>query len=374
MPASIASIAAALVNAGGTKTTDTSAPVFSIASATVPNTGTDPSANSADSPALRGLTPPTTSVPESSIRWVCFMPSEPVMPWTMTLEVSVSQIAISSVLLGSVSVACVRELGSAVGRAVHGVHQRHERVVGVVQDPPALLDVVAVEAYDERLVRLVAQPLEGADDPVGDLVAGSDATEDVDEDRLHLDVAQDDVEAVGHHLGRGAATDVEEVRRLHTAVLLAGVRDDVEGRHHQAGAVADDADGAVELDVVQALLLGRQLEGVLVLGDLEAGVVLVPELRVVVERHLAVEGLERAVAELHQRVDLDERGVLLDEDGPQLLDRVRRLVGDGVVEAGRRDDLRGFGVVDADQRVDGHPRDGVGVLVSGDLDLDAALG
>src|SRR4249919_3150444 len=176
MPASIASIAAALVNAGGTNTTDTSAPVFAIASATVPNTGTETSAKAADSPALRGLTPPTMSVPESSIRWVCFMPSEPVMPWTMTLELSVSQIAISSVLLGSVSVACVRELGSAVGRAVHGVHQRHERVVGVVQDPQALLDVVAVEAYDERLVRLVAQPLEGADDPVGDLVAGSDAT------------------------------------------------------------------------------------------------------------------------------------------------------------------------------------------------------
>ncbi len=37
--ASIASIAASLVNAGGTNRTDTFAPVSAIASATVPNTG-----------------------------------------------------------------------------------------------------------------------------------------------------------------------------------------------------------------------------------------------------------------------------------------------------------------------------------------------
>ena len=81
-----------------------------------------------------------------------------------------------------------------------------------------------------------------------------------------------------------------------------------------------------------------------------------------------------AVAELDQRVDLDERGVLLDEDRPQLLDHVRRLVGDVGVEAGGRDDLGGLGVVDTDLRVDRDPRDGVGVLVRDDLDLDAALG
>src|SRR3954452_11956333 len=40
MPASIASTTAALANAGGTKTTDTSAPVDDIASATDPKTGT----------------------------------------------------------------------------------------------------------------------------------------------------------------------------------------------------------------------------------------------------------------------------------------------------------------------------------------------
>ena len=106
----------------------------------------------------------------------------------------------------------------------------------------ALLDVVAVEAYDERLGRLVAEDLQRADDAVGDLVAGGDAAEDVDEHALDLLVVEDHVEAVGHHLGVGAAADVEEVGRLHAAVRLTGVRDDVEGRHDQPRAVADDAD------------------------------------------------------------------------------------------------------------------------------------
>ena len=75
-------------------------------------------------------------------------------------------------------------------------------------------------------------------------------------------VAQDDLQPVGHHLGRRAAADVEEVRRLDAAVLLAGVGDDVQGAHHQAGAVADDADLAVELDVVEVLRLGLRLERV----------------------------------------------------------------------------------------------------------------
>src|SRR6187399_172563 len=110
MPASIASVAAALVKAAGTKMTLTSAPVASIASATEPNTGT--------------VVPPSnsTAVPERSIRWVCFMPSEPVMPWTMTLESAVRKMAMGVVslfaLVGSVAGG---QLGGPAGGAVHGV-------------------------------------------------------------------------------------------------------------------------------------------------------------------------------------------------------------------------------------------------------------
>ena len=93
--ASIASTTASLANGGGTNSTDTSAPVCSIASATVPKTGRVVPSKSTEVPALRALTPPTTLVPDASIRAVCFDPSEPVIPWTMTLESLVRKIAMS---------------------------------------------------------------------------------------------------------------------------------------------------------------------------------------------------------------------------------------------------------------------------------------
>src|SRR6476469_9774930 len=254
MPASTASMTASFANGGGTKMTLTSAPVSFMASATPPKTGTLAPSKSTLEPALRGFTPPTMAVPEASMRWVCLLPSEPVMPWTMTLLFSLRKIDICLV-------SCRFGGGPARG-AVHRVDHGHQRVVGLGEDPPALLDVVAVEADDERLGGLVAEVLQGGDDAVGHRVARGEATEDVDEHALHVGVGQDDVQAVAHHLGRGAATDVEEVGRLDAAELLAGVGDDVERAHDQAGTVADDADGAVELDVVEALLLGRGLERV----------------------------------------------------------------------------------------------------------------
>ena len=66
---------------------------------------------------------------------------------------------------------------------------------------------------------------------------------------------------------------------------------------------------------------------------LERCVVGVPEVGVVVEGDLAVEGDDRAVRGLHQRVDLDEGRVLGDEDGPQLLHQVDDLLTHGRVEA-----------------------------------------
>src|ERR1700753_3865081 len=140
---------AALVNAGGTKMTDTSAPVSFIASATLAKTGSSVPSKSTVVPALRGLTPPTTVVPAASMRRVCFEPSEPVMPWTMTLDSLVSQIAISSLPRS-------RELGGALGRSVHRVHPLDQRVVRSVEDGAAFLGVVAVEAHHERLADVLA--------------------------------------------------------------------------------------------------------------------------------------------------------------------------------------------------------------------------
>ena len=54
-----------------------------------------------------------------------------------------------------------------------------------------------------------------------------------------------------------AAAGVEEVRGR-----ASRLRDDVERRHHEAGAVSEDADVAVELDVLQAFLARAALERV----------------------------------------------------------------------------------------------------------------
>src|ERR1700712_24528 len=174
-----------------------------MASLTLPSTGTP----SRSWPALRALTPATTFVPAFSMRRVCLAPPEPVIPWTTILEFSVSQIATGSDRL-------LREFGGPTGRPVHRVLEVDDRQIGLGQDAAPLLDVVAVQPYDERLRGAALEHAERLDDAVGHRVAGRDATEDVDEHRLHGRVAEDHREAVRHHLRRSATTDVEEVRRL----------------------------------------------------------------------------------------------------------------------------------------------------------------
>ena len=106
---------------------------------------------------------------------------------------------------------------------------------------------------------------------------------------LTVRVVVDDLERAGHDVGVGAAADVEEVGRL-----AADLVDDVDGAHGQAGAVGDDADGAVEAHVLQALLVGRLLALVAHLGGVVLLVVGVPEGGVAVEGDLGVEGVDLA--------------------------------------------------------------------------------
>src|SRR6202041_388156 len=296
--ASIASMAAALVPAAGTNTTDTSAPVAAMVSATVPNTGTSAPFSSTVWPALRGLVPPTTLVPAASMRAPCLRPSEPVMPWIMTRLWPVRKIATSCSLRG--------QFGSALGRAVHRPHLLDHGYGRLLQDAPALGGVVAVEPDHDRPVDLLAALGEQADrrdDPVGHRVAGGDPAEDVHEHAAHARVGQHDLQPVRHHLGGGAAADVEEVRGADAAERLARVGHHVQGGHDQARAVADDADLAVELDVVQVLGLGPGLNRVDVADVLELGVLLA-ERGVVVQRHLAVDRQHLAVLGQRHRVDL----------------------------------------------------------------------
>ena len=172
------------------------------------STGTVVPSKSTVWPPLPGVTPPTMLVPESSIRWVCLEPSEPVMPCTMTLLVSFKKIAIGQSFPCSPGLSAASSAARSAAPSIVSTMVT-SGMVRLVEDAASLVDVVAVEADDERLVGLVAEQLERVHDAVGDGVAGGDATEDVHEHALDLRVRQDHFEAVRHHGGGGAAADVE---------------------------------------------------------------------------------------------------------------------------------------------------------------------
>src|SRR5215470_12131872 len=151
--ASMASITALLAPTGGTKTTDTSAPVAAMVSATVPNTGTALPPRSTVWPALRGLVPPTTVVPAASIRRPCLVPSDPVMPWIMIRLSPVRKIAISCSRGG---LGAGRQLGGAARGAVHRVVPLDRGQARPVQDRPAFGGVVPVQPDHDRARHLFA--------------------------------------------------------------------------------------------------------------------------------------------------------------------------------------------------------------------------
>ena len=86
---------------------------------------------------------------------VCFIPSEPVMPWTMTRESLLRKIAMSAGpfrrwALSGATGGC-RELGDPTGRTVHRVDALEQWQIRLVEDPSAQLGVVAVEPHDQGL-------------------------------------------------------------------------------------------------------------------------------------------------------------------------------------------------------------------------------
>ena len=131
-------------------------------------------------------------------------------------------------------------------------------------------------------------------------------------ERMHLD-------RLGDRLRLRAAAGVEEVGRL-----AARLGDDVERRHHEPGAVAEDADVAVELHVGQPALLGHLLLRVLAAGVAQLGVLGMAEQAVPVERDLGVERLHLALGGDDHRVDLDEHRLLADERVVELGRAARR--------------------------------------------------
>src|SRR5581483_2014995 len=130
-------------------------------------------------PALRGLVPPTTWLPAAIIRAPCLLPSEPVMPCTMIRLSAFRKIAISCSRRGRGG-----QLGGAPRRVVHGPDLLDHGDPGLVEYPPPLGGVVAVEPDHDRVPNLLAALAEHPDrghDPVRHRVAGGDPAEHVDQ-------------------------------------------------------------------------------------------------------------------------------------------------------------------------------------------------
>src|SRR5712691_4124299 len=245
-PASSASRTASAANRAGTNTSAVFAPVRSTASATVSNTGTP----STSRPPFPGVTPATTCVPYARFRRAWKAPSLPVMPWTTRRVAPSIRIATSGRLPGS-----VRELDGLRRGLQHGGGRHDAGVRGLLQDAAALRRVRAVQAdHDGDASVHPPQCLERA---LRDQLAAGDAAEDVDEHGPDLWIRQHDFERGGHHVRRRTPAHVQEVRGP-----AAGLRDHVERGHDKAGPVADDPDLAVELHVLQALLVRPGLGGI----------------------------------------------------------------------------------------------------------------
>src|SRR5262245_35176985 len=354
MPASAASRIASAAPGGGTKITEASAPVSTTALRTVSKSGMP----SASPPPLPGATPATTCVPYSRESRAWKTPIRP-MPWT-SRRVSLPQ--------------RIATLGPpAAGRGddpLPGLAQRVRRrdvELRLREDAAALPGVRALEPHDQR--HLDRELLGRGDDSLGDQVAAHDAPEDVDEDRAHVRIAQDQLERLLHLLLVGAAAGVEEVRRAPAAVL-----DHVERRHREARAVHHAADVAVEPDVGEVDLLRLALARVLLLRVAQLGEVGVAVERVVVEVELGVEREQVGRLRHDQRVDLRERGVLLDEEPEEPAEQRLELLHLRRVEPEPEADPPGDV---AGQRRSGVDHDGDDLLgaARGDLlDLDAPLG
>ena len=157
------------------------------------------------------------------------------------------------------------------------------------------------------------------------------------------------------------------------AGCAADLVDDVDGAHGEPGAVGDDADVAVEADVLQTLLVRGLLALVAHLRRVVLLVVGMAEHGVVVERDLRVERMHLARRREDQRVDLDEVGVAVDVGAVELEQDVDRAVVGLRVQAWPPRPRRGPVLGQAVDRVDPDLGDRVGILLGHRLDLDAAL-
>src|SRR6202041_2503110 len=131
-------------------------------------------------------------------------------------------------------------------RGVVEIVGRQHIEAAFADDLLAGFDIGAFETHHQR--HLEADFLHRGDHALGNDIALHDATEDVDQDTLHVGIGGDDLEGGRDLFLAGAAADIEEVRRRHAVEL-----DDVHRRHCKAGAIDHAANRAVQGDVVEII-------------------------------------------------------------------------------------------------------------------------
>src|SRR5690606_27239761 len=140
-----------------------------------------------------------------------------------------------------------------------------------------------------------------ADDAFRNHVTAHDAAEDIDQNRFHIGVGEDDLEGFGHTLLGGATAHVEEVGRAATVQLH-----DVHGTHGQTYAVHHAADVAIQCDIVQFPLGGQRFTGIILAWVMHFAQFWLTEQCVTVDIYLAVEAVQIAFFGNNQRVDLQQ--------------------------------------------------------------------
>ena len=147
----------------------------------------------------------------------------------------------------------------------------------------------------------------------GDRRAAHDAAEDIDQHRLHVLVGQQDAKGLGHLLDVRPAADVEKIRRL-AAVQL----DQVHRAHRQArrrspgsrccrrASRSSGPPAAARTSAGSSSAMSRS-----------SASSLWRNMRVVVEGHLGVEREQLARSGHHQRVDLGQAAIVVDEHPAQ---------------------------------------------------------
>ncbi|ABA49494.1 hypothetical protein BURPS1710b_0976 [Burkholderia pseudomallei 1710b] len=250
-------------------------------------------------------------------------------------------------------------------RFFHAV-RRDDRQAGFRKHLLAEVFVRALHAHDERHVQI--HGLRARDHAFRDHVAAHDAAEDVHEDRLQARVLQHQLERFGDLLGRRAAADVEEVRRLAAEQL-----DRIHRRHRQARAVHEAADVAVERDVREVELRRFDFSRIFFVQIAVRDDFRMAEQRVRIEVELRVERDHLAVARQHERVDFGERRVRFPERLVQALQDFARLRDRCVRHADLLREIVGFGILQAHRRLDSDLVDRFRRLFRDFLDVHAAF-